>query len=212
MGEHQETARQAVRAELARRQWDDADLVRSAGLDQGTVSDFLTGARWPRRSTLAKIDAALGWPAGTLDATSRTGQDPAVRAVQARQAESRSAVEEIFEVMADRVALSVSRSSVADLTPIELEEAGAAAAMAYLAKVREIRAHRARLAHEGLVEDSGDEKPSPSEVAEATHLPFRPHGPIPDVSQAAARRGAPDHGPDTTTGEESQEAGGDEPA
>jgi hypothetical protein len=64
-------ARQAVRDELARLRHDPVWLARAAPVDQGTVADFLAGNRWPRLSTLAKIDAALGWNPGTIDRIAR---------------------------------------------------------------------------------------------------------------------------------------------
>lgn len=44
--------------------WNQADLARRADVDEGTVGDLLSGARRPRRDTLAKIEQALGWPSG----------------------------------------------------------------------------------------------------------------------------------------------------
>lgn len=72
-------ARQAVRDALARVRQDAAWLAREAEIDGGTVSDFLAGNRWPRLSTLAKLDAALGWSPGTIDRLAR-GADSAVHA------------------------------------------------------------------------------------------------------------------------------------
>lgn len=65
----------AVRDELARLQRDPAWLARAADVDQGTVGDFLAGNRAPRLSTMAKIEAALGWEPGTIDRLNR-GADP----------------------------------------------------------------------------------------------------------------------------------------
>jgi len=193
MEEHRDAAREAVRTELARRKWEPAQLAREAELDSGTVSDFLNGKRWPRTGNLAKIDEALGWPAGTLDTTNRTGRAPEALA-EARPPQGQSVVEEVFEHLTDRIMLSVSRSSVLDLEPSELEEAAAAATTAYLAKVREIRAHRARLAAEGV----------------GTHELFPDWDPPGQRGFGlAARAGEPVNRPDSTTGEESQDTGGD---
>lgn len=41
-----------------------ASFAASAGLDAGTVGDFLRGKRWANSATRRKIEAALGWPAG----------------------------------------------------------------------------------------------------------------------------------------------------
>ena len=76
MADHEETARQAVRDELARRQKDPAWLARTAPADPGTINDFLEGKRWPRLSTLAKIDDALGWTPGTIDRIRRGQSGP----------------------------------------------------------------------------------------------------------------------------------------
>lgn len=43
-------------------------LAKLADLNADTVSDFLNGRRWPRPGSLAKIEAALEIPAGSLDA------------------------------------------------------------------------------------------------------------------------------------------------
>lgn len=61
-------ARQAVYVAMAQREWNPTDLQRGAGLDPGTVGDFLNGSRWPRPKTLAKVERALGWPAGSIAA------------------------------------------------------------------------------------------------------------------------------------------------
>lgn len=67
----EEAARTAVRDELARRAEGLAWLARTAVVDVGTVSDFLSGNRWPRIDTLAKFDSAFGWSPGTLDRIAR---------------------------------------------------------------------------------------------------------------------------------------------
>lgn len=46
-------------------------------LDPGTIGDFLNGARWPRRSTLARIELALGIEPGTLGMLAREEIEPA---------------------------------------------------------------------------------------------------------------------------------------
>lgn len=63
----EELARSRVRDELDRRAADKAWLARVAELDYATVRDFVEGDRWPRRTTLAKIESVFGWVPGTLD-------------------------------------------------------------------------------------------------------------------------------------------------
>lgn len=46
---------------------DVADIVRVAGIDRKTHTSLERGARWPRDSTRAKIEAALQWETGALD-------------------------------------------------------------------------------------------------------------------------------------------------
>lgn len=76
MNVRREKARAIAAAAVSRRGWSDSELARVAGLDVGTVSDFLAGSRWPRRQTLAKLDVALGWDAGSLDGIGTTGRVP----------------------------------------------------------------------------------------------------------------------------------------
>jgi len=59
-------ARRAVEAEMGDRGWDIQRLSQEAGLDPGTVGDFLSGARWPRIPTRGSIERALGWQPGRL--------------------------------------------------------------------------------------------------------------------------------------------------
>ncbi|GAB2762744.1 hypothetical protein GCM10027273_45080 [Nocardioides pakistanensis] len=61
-------ARLAVHAEMAHRRWNNTQLARAAGTDIATVSDFLSGARWPKSPTRGKIESALSWPPGTISA------------------------------------------------------------------------------------------------------------------------------------------------
>lgn len=57
--------------------WNQTDLAREAGVDEGTISDFLAHKRRPRRGTIGRIEAALGVTPGTLGAT---GEDPPAKA------------------------------------------------------------------------------------------------------------------------------------
>jgi transcriptional regulator with XRE-family HTH domain len=53
-----------------------ASLAREAGVDTGTVGDFLNGARWPYAPTLAKLDRALGFEIGTLEQMAEADAPP----------------------------------------------------------------------------------------------------------------------------------------
>jgi transcriptional regulator with XRE-family HTH domain len=46
--------------------WGQADLAREAKVDPATVSDFLSGARWPQLRTQGKLETALGLPLGEI--------------------------------------------------------------------------------------------------------------------------------------------------
>lgn len=47
-------------------QWTRLAFAKKAKVDPGTLTDFLEGRRWPQGPTLAKIETALGWPAGRI--------------------------------------------------------------------------------------------------------------------------------------------------
>lgn len=68
-------ARLAVLAETAHRQWTNTELARRAEADIATISDFLSGERWPKSPTQGRIESALDWPAGTISAIA-AGMDP----------------------------------------------------------------------------------------------------------------------------------------
>ena len=53
-----------------------AELARRSGLDYGTVSDFISGKRWPRTDTLAAIEKALDLQPGEIEGVIR-GRGPA---------------------------------------------------------------------------------------------------------------------------------------
>ncbi len=61
-------ARLAVHAEIADRRWTNTDLARQAGADIATISDFLSGTRWPKSPTQGRIEQAIGWAPGTIAA------------------------------------------------------------------------------------------------------------------------------------------------
>jgi hypothetical protein len=74
--EHQDRARQAVSAELAARQRNPLWLTQAAGIDAGTLADFLGGSRWPKTSTQGKIERAIGWQPGTINAIAHGAPAP----------------------------------------------------------------------------------------------------------------------------------------
>lgn len=121
-----ESARQAVRDEMARKQMSRAELARRAGVDVATINDFLAGDRWPRLTTLGKIDAALGWELGTIDRISRGG-DVNVSPVEQALA---------------GVLLDVDPDAYGDLSPAERDEVVAAAKLTFLERARQIRRSR----------------------------------------------------------------------
>jgi len=71
-------ARLAVLAELAARRWNNTRLAREAGADIATISDFLSGARWPKSPTQGKVESALGWPPGTIAGVAAGLEPPSV--------------------------------------------------------------------------------------------------------------------------------------
>lgn len=72
----QRRASDAVASWLAARRLNPTWLVESAGVDPGTIGDFLNGARWPKLSTMGKIEAALGWEFGTIRRIGQGGEVP----------------------------------------------------------------------------------------------------------------------------------------
>lgn len=74
--DNQDRARQAVSAELAARQRNPLWLTREAGIDAGTLADFLGGSRWPKTSTQGKVERALGWPPGSINAIAHGAPAP----------------------------------------------------------------------------------------------------------------------------------------
>lgn len=83
--EGQRLAAQAVVEEMVRRGFSNASLSSATAepedagpaVDVGTIADFLKGARWPRSTTLGRIERALGWEVGSLIRYSRGGPHPA---------------------------------------------------------------------------------------------------------------------------------------
>lgn len=74
----QQRASDAVASWLAAHQRNPSWLVEATGADPGTISDFLHGLRWPKLSTQGKIEAALGWPPGTIRSIGNGADAPAI--------------------------------------------------------------------------------------------------------------------------------------
>lgn len=108
------------------RGWTNADLARAAGVDAGTVGDFLGGVRWPKGITKAKFAAALGWTPESLDRIER-GDEPV-------SAETVSSSDQDAGVLLD-----MPPEALEGLGPAEREEVITAAKLSALAKAREIR-------------------------------------------------------------------------
>lgn len=76
--ESRREVRLAVRAHMAWRGWNKAELQDAAGIDPNTAGDFLNGQRWPQARTLARIEKALEWAPGTISAALEGAPLPAV--------------------------------------------------------------------------------------------------------------------------------------
>lgn len=59
-------AGRAVEARMAERLLGRTALARRAQIDPKTLRALLTGSRWPRVAVRARIESALGWPAGEI--------------------------------------------------------------------------------------------------------------------------------------------------
>lgn len=118
-------ARRAVSGEMSRRGWNPGDLAREAGVDPGTVGDFLSGARWPKLRTFGRIEAALGWEPGSITAHADGAPPPSAVGDTGQDAVG--------------VALDLPAEALEGLTPIEREELVAALRLRALEKAREIR-------------------------------------------------------------------------
>ena len=69
-------AHAAIRAEMARRQWNKSDLIKAGPLSRKTVETILAGG-WPQDRTLYKVEAALGMKPGHLEALAEGTADAA---------------------------------------------------------------------------------------------------------------------------------------
>lgn len=61
-------ARLLVAQAMAEKELSRSDLARRAGIDPGTLGDFLDGHRWPKAPTQGKVERAVGWEPGTIAA------------------------------------------------------------------------------------------------------------------------------------------------
>lgn len=69
MQSHEEgrtAARRAVTLWLIEHEQSRSWLYKTAGIDAGTLNEFLNGNRWPAEATQGKIERALGWSVGTI--------------------------------------------------------------------------------------------------------------------------------------------------
>lgn len=69
----------AVAAAAGELGWSQSELAQRAGVDSGTLGDFLAGRRWPRNTTQFKVEKALGWRPGTISRIARGDDPPVVR-------------------------------------------------------------------------------------------------------------------------------------
>jgi hypothetical protein len=120
-------AREAVKLGFQARGTTPTAAARTAGIDTMTMLDFVNGETWPRNATMGKIEAVLGWPAGTIARIAQGGESP----------------DDAGHISTDgRVQLDARASDYNDLSDVELSEAVAVATASFLRTVREIRSGR----------------------------------------------------------------------
>ena len=73
----EQRVRGVVRARMLERGLRNAALAREAGVDPGTVGDFINGTRWPYAPALARVERALGFEDGGLSRLA-SGQQPPI--------------------------------------------------------------------------------------------------------------------------------------
>ena len=61
---------------MTRHGWTPAELAVRAGVDPGTVRDFVNGERWPQTKSRSAIEDALEVGRGTLELVARGMYDP----------------------------------------------------------------------------------------------------------------------------------------
>jgi transcriptional regulator with XRE-family HTH domain len=106
-------------------------LGRRAGISRDTVGDFLTGRTWPQPAKLDAIEQALGIEPGTL-AGIEVGDTPDDQITQTAQ----SAAD---QSRMDQMVVTFTPDALRDLSPTEREEVEAAAKIAALRAIREIK-------------------------------------------------------------------------
>lgn len=77
----------AVRVRLAELGWNATNLARQSDVDPGTIGEFLAAKRLPRIATRSRIEAALGWPPGSIEAAA-LGKEIHVEALDPGNAEA----------------------------------------------------------------------------------------------------------------------------
>lgn len=130
--------RERIKDELTTRSWNIADLAREAGVDSGTIGDFVNGVRWPQMATRSKIAMAFGWTPDSLGRIERG--EPPVPATISRGTGTSEVYEIVGAVDQDAgVLLSLPEDALQGLTPAEREEVVTAAKLKALETAREIR-------------------------------------------------------------------------
>ncbi|MDI1289365.1 MAG: helix-turn-helix transcriptional regulator [bacterium] len=116
------------------------ELARKAGIDPGTVRDFLAGNRWPQMSKLAAIEDALGWATGSIDllANGADGDSILTRLDDAPVTGSRKGV-----------LLNLPDAATEGMSELDVREATADAEATFLRRIAEIKARRAKETTDG---------------------------------------------------------------
>ena len=68
----------AVAAAAGALGWSQTELATRAGVDPGTLGDFVAGARWPRQTTRGRIEKALQWRPGTIQQIADGAEPPEI--------------------------------------------------------------------------------------------------------------------------------------
>lgn len=171
--ERLERASAMVSRALRRTVQSQAVLARRAGVDTGTVSDFLTGQRWPRAGTRSKLEKALYLPPGSIEAVyeGTLDQDSAISdaVYQFQQARNKRLQEHKELVAAGEVpqrplpqrvnrslSVEIPREMLEGLNEQEIDEVRTAARLAAMSTARQIRqAQQATQSSQSLAARSG---------------------------------------------------------
>lgn len=94
--ENRTRARAVVASQMARLRMSRADVADRAGIDPGTLGDFLDGRRWPKAPTQGKIEDALELESGTI-ATVAAGAEWAVGGLDEDQKPTRDEDSLLFQ-------------------------------------------------------------------------------------------------------------------